>query len=86
MSGSRDCQHRRQFLRRSGGASLAAGLTSQLILPRLTFGEDRPPGPASADVGIARGSNMEEAVRKRSSSRVGWTLSSRARRCSSNRM
>ena len=61
MSGSRDCQHRRQFLRRSGGTSLAAGLTSQLILPRLTFGEERrlaQPRPTSASAG----SNMEEAV------------------------
>jgi uncharacterized protein (DUF362 family) len=28
------------------------------------LGEDAPAGPTSADVGIARGSNMEEAVRK----------------------
>jgi uncharacterized protein (DUF362 family) len=58
------CQHRRHFLRQAGGVSLAAGLSSGLHLPKLAFGEDKPAGPASADVGIARGSNMEEAVRK----------------------
>jgi uncharacterized protein (DUF362 family) len=64
MSDSRGCHHRRHFLRQAGGFSLAAGLSGQLIRPQLVFGEDRPAGPASADVGIARGSNMEEAVRK----------------------
>jgi uncharacterized protein (DUF362 family) len=64
MSSSRPCRHRRHFLRQAGGVSLAAGLSSQLILPQLAFGEDQPEGPLSAEVGIARGSSMEEAVRK----------------------
>lgn len=64
MSHMSPCQHRRHFLRQAGGVSLAAGLSSGLHLPKLAFGEDKPAGPASADVGIARGSNMEEAVRK----------------------
>ncbi len=55
--------HRRQFLRHAGSGALAAGLSSQLLLPRLTFG-DEAAAPGAADVGIARGSNMEEAVRK----------------------
>ncbi|HEV3137048.1 MAG TPA: DUF362 domain-containing protein [Pirellulales bacterium] len=58
------CHHRRHFLRQAGGASLAAGLSSQLILPKLAFGEDQQAVPAKADVGIARGSNLEEAVRR----------------------
>lgn len=58
------CPHRRKFLAQVGGASLAAGLGSGLVLPKLSFGADVPAAPASADVGIARGSNMEEAVRK----------------------
>jgi uncharacterized protein (DUF362 family) len=63
MSHGQICPHRRQFLRQAGGASLATGLSSGLVLPKLAFGEE-PAGPASADVGIARGSNMEEAVRQ----------------------
>ncbi len=39
-------------------------MSSGLVLPKLAFGEDKPAAPSSADVGIARGSNMEEAVRK----------------------
>ena len=65
MSHSHLCPHRRRFLRQAGGASLAAaGFSSGLLLPRLAYGEDASAGPASADVGIARGSNMEEAVRR----------------------
>ncbi len=64
MSDSRGCRHRRHFLREAGKLSLAAGLSAQLIRPQLVMGDDKPAGPASADVGIARGSNMEEAVRK----------------------
>lgn len=62
MSEHRLCPHRRRFLQQAGTVSLAAG--SGLILPKLAFGEDKPAGPASADVGIARGSSMEDAVRK----------------------
>ena len=57
------CPHRRRFLQHVGGASLAA-VSSQLVLPKLVLGADAPAAPASADVGIAHGSNMEEAVRK----------------------
>ncbi|MEX0676256.1 MAG: DUF362 domain-containing protein [Pirellulales bacterium] len=64
MSQARVCHHRRHFLREAGGASLAASFAGHLMLPGLAFGEDQPAAPASADVGIARGSNMEEAVRK----------------------
>jgi uncharacterized protein (DUF362 family) len=56
--------HRRRFLRQAGGGWLAAGLSSGLVLPKLAWADEVPAGPASADVGIARGSNMEEAVRK----------------------
>ena len=64
MSHAGVCHHRRHFLRQAGAASLAAGLSSGLVLPKLAFGDEQPAGPASADVGIARGSNMEEAVRR----------------------
>jgi uncharacterized protein (DUF362 family) len=64
MFDRRTCPHRRQFLRHAGSGALAAGLSSQIILPRLTFADDKPAGAAMAAVGIARGSNMEEAVRK----------------------
>src|SRR6266702_3993907 len=63
MPHSRDCHHRRQFLRLSGGA-LAAGLSGRLVLPKLVLGDERPAGARSVDVGIARGSNLEEAVRR----------------------
>ncbi len=63
MRDSRLCPHRRQFLRRVGGTAAATGLSSQLVLPKLLYGDDAP-APAKADVGIARGSNMEEAVRQ----------------------
>ena len=43
---------------------MAAGLSSGLVLPKLILGQDKPARPDAADVGIARGSNMEEAVRK----------------------
>jgi len=65
MSLSGMCPYRRRFLTQVGGASLAAaGVTSGFVVPKLAFGEDAPAAPTSADVGIARGSNMEEAVRK----------------------
>ena len=49
---------RREFLKTAG--TLAVGLG---LCPRLGFAAEVKP-PASADVGIARGSNMEEAVRR----------------------
>ena len=59
------CPHRRTFLRQAGSASLAAGLSSGLVLPKLVLADDGPAARAAkADVGIARGSNMEEAVRR----------------------
>ncbi len=63
MLDSRPCQHRRKFLKHLGGSALAASASSQLFLPKLVYGEDGPAAAAQADVGIARGSNMEEAVR-----------------------
>jgi len=63
MVGTRVCQHRRNFLRQAGAASVA-GLASGLVLPRLMLAGDEPNALPAADVGIARGSNMEEAVRK----------------------
>ena len=54
---------RRQFLRTGSVATLGAGVASRLVLPRMARGETD--GAAEkVDVGIARGSNMEEAVRK----------------------
>src|SRR5262249_25476663 len=41
----------------------AASVSTGLVLPKLVFGEGRP-AATSAEVGIARGSNMEQAVRK----------------------
>jgi uncharacterized protein (DUF362 family) len=64
MSHAKACHDRRHFLRTATGASLAAGLSGRFVLPKLAFGEDQPTAPAGADVGIARGSNMEEAVRQ----------------------
>jgi uncharacterized protein (DUF362 family) len=64
MSHAGVCHHRRHFLRHAGAASLAAGLSSGLVLPKLAFGDEQSTGPAGAEVGIARGSNMEEAVRR----------------------
>jgi uncharacterized protein (DUF362 family) len=49
---------RREFLKTAG--TLAVGLG---LCPRFGFAAEVKP-PASADVGIARGSNMEEAVRR----------------------
>jgi uncharacterized protein (DUF362 family) len=63
MSHRPPCPHRRRFLLQAG-SGVAAGLSSGLILPKLAFGEDQPAAPAAADVGVARGSNMEEAVRQ----------------------
>ena len=54
------CHSRRHFLKTAG--ALAAGLAWQ---PPLSWADDPTVKvPASADVGIARGSNMEEAVRR----------------------
>jgi uncharacterized protein (DUF362 family) len=60
------CPGRRHFLRQAGGASLAAGLSSQLILPKLLLADEpaTPTDKPKVDVGIARGSSMEDAVRK----------------------
>ena len=63
MLDSRLCPHRRKFLKQVGTSAVAAGVSSRLILPKLVYGDDKPAMP-NADVGIARGSNMEEAVRK----------------------
>src|ERR1700674_5000974 len=51
-------RNRREFLKTAG--TLAVGLG---LCPRLGFANEVK-SPASADVGIARGSNMEEAVRR----------------------
>ncbi|HEV8061227.1 MAG TPA: DUF362 domain-containing protein [Gemmataceae bacterium] len=48
---------RRRFLQTAGALALGAGLQ-----PKLLWG--REPGPSSADVGIARGSSMQDAVKK----------------------
>lgn len=63
---SHPCDHynRRHFIRKAGCASLATGLAGGLIRPGLSFAEDAKAAAKSADVGIARGSNMEEAVRR----------------------
>jgi uncharacterized protein (DUF362 family) len=68
---------RREFLGQSGSASIGSLLGGKLSLNLLTGGvaagtvltarpclyaQDKPETPKSADVGIARGSNMEEAV------------------------
>src|SRR5262245_48115990 len=49
---------RREFLKTTGALALGLGSGHPLVLA------DTPKPPASADVGIARGSNMEEAVRR----------------------
>ncbi|CAN5177041.1 DUF362 domain-containing protein [soil metagenome] len=48
---------RRRFLQTAGALALGAGLH-----PKLVWGREN--GPASADVGIARGSSMHDAVKK----------------------
>jgi uncharacterized protein (DUF362 family) len=53
--------HRRRFLQRTGGTAAGIGLAGSLWRPDQARAVEAP-GPA--DVGIARGSNMEEAVRK----------------------
>ena len=81
------CRHmhdRRRFLQTATRATLAAGFAGRLVRPGLAFGEE-PAANGPADVGIARGSNMEEAVRRRWSSRAGSASSSPTRRCSSSR-
>jgi uncharacterized protein (DUF362 family) len=50
-------------LRQAGAASLSAGLAGRLSWNQV-WAEENAQAPSSADVGIARGSNMEEAVRK----------------------
>ncbi len=56
-------QHRRHFLQSAGGAALAASTAGRLLTPcMLRAAEKAASGPA--DVGIARGSNMEEAVKQ----------------------
>ena len=60
------CRHmhdRRRFLQTATSATLAAGFAGRLVRPGLAFGEE-PAANGPADVGIARGSNMEEAVRR----------------------
>ena len=66
--------NRRHFLHTAGGAVLAAGTAGRLLTPcQIRAAEAAVSGPA--DVGIARGSNMEEAVKpRRSSCRAAWTL------------
>jgi uncharacterized protein (DUF362 family) len=55
--------NRRHFLQSAGGAALAAGTAGRLLTPcMLRAAEAKANGPA--DVGIARGSNMEEAVKQ----------------------
>src|SRR5215510_1722565 len=49
---------RRDFLKTAGAVAAGLGLGHRFALA------DAPKSPASADVGIARGSNMEDAVRK----------------------
>jgi uncharacterized protein (DUF362 family) len=52
---------RRDFLKAAGSAAIGLGIGS----PAIVLGRDTAPkGPASADVGLGRGSNMEEAVTK----------------------
>jgi uncharacterized protein (DUF362 family) len=50
---------RRRFLQTAGALALGAGLKPQLL-----WGRDTPSTPAKADVGIARGSSMHDAVKK----------------------
>ena len=50
---------RRRFLQTAGALALGAGLKPQLL-----WGRDTPAAPAKADVGIARGSSMADAVKK----------------------
>ncbi len=50
---------RRDFLKTAGVAAIGLGLH-----PHLGLADEKVTSPASVDVGIARGSNMEEAVRR----------------------
>jgi uncharacterized protein (DUF362 family) len=55
--------NRRHFLQTTAGAALAVGAAGQVLTPcRLRAAEAAARAPA--DVGIARGSNMEEAVKR----------------------
>src|SRR5262245_50093227 len=49
---------RREFLKTAGALAVGLGFGPHLL------GADAPKPPGSADVGIARGSNMEEAVKR----------------------
>src|SRR5581483_10714741 len=51
---------RRHFLKTASAAAVGLGLNSHFSWAA----NEKTPSPASADVGIARGSNMEEAVRR----------------------
>ncbi|HEY2839077.1 MAG TPA: DUF362 domain-containing protein, partial [Pirellulales bacterium] len=62
MHPCRDRHNRRHFIQTAGAASLAASFAGRLIHPSHAFGEDA--ASKGADVGIARGSSMEEAVRR----------------------
>jgi uncharacterized protein (DUF362 family) len=52
---------RRDFLKAAGATAVGLGIGSPL---GVVLGRDTAKGPQSADVGLGRGSNMEEAVRK----------------------
>ena len=54
---------RRRFLQTAGALSVGGGVAGGLVRPKLWAGEDVPSVPGPVDVGIARGSNMEDAVR-----------------------
>lgn len=58
------CKHsRRKFLQTAGALSVGSGVAGGLVRPRLWAGENPAPAPGPVDVGIARGSSMEDAVR-----------------------
>jgi len=62
MHPCRHRQNRRHFIQTAGAATLAASAAGRLIHPSQAFADDQE--HKSADVGIARGSSMEEAVRR----------------------
>jgi uncharacterized protein (DUF362 family) len=55
---------RRDFLKAAGTAAVGLGLNPHFGWAAPLGSNDQTAAPGSADVGIARGSNMEEAVRK----------------------
>jgi len=61
------CPKRRRFLQQAGALSLSAGVGASLLGRGRLLGDEpaatKPEPVPSADVGIARGSNMEDAVR-----------------------